>query len=125
MFVLNNHGYATIVSTQTNVFKEHFVGCNSDSNLALGDIKAVAEAYGIKTYSINRNSEIDSIVKDALAYDGPVLCDVNVSIRQAIQPRQASFKNEMGQMQSRALEDMKPILDANLVKDILSKLKNA
>ena len=125
IFVLNNHGYATIVSTQTNVFKEHFVGCNSDSNLALGDIKAVAEAYGIKTYSINRNSEIDSIVKDALAYDGPVLCDVNVSIRQAIQPRQASFKNEMGQMQSRALEDMKPILDANLVKDILSKLKNA
>lgn len=125
IFVLNNHGYATIVSTQTNVFKEHFVGCNSDSNLALGDIKAVAEAYGIKTYSINRNSEIDSIVKNALAYDGPVLCDVNVSIRQAIQPRQASFKNEMGQMQSRALEDMKPILDANLVKDILSKLKNA
>lgn len=125
IFVLDNHGYATIVSTQTNVFKGHFVGCNSDSNLALGDIKAVAEAYGIKTYSINRNSEIDSIVKNALAYDGPVLCDVNVSIRQAIQPRQASFKNEMGQMQSRALEDMKPILDANLVKDILSKLKNA
>ena len=125
IFILDNHGYATIVATQTNVFKGHFVGCEYDSNLALGDIKAVAEAYGIKTFSITNNSEIDSVVSDVLAYDGPVLCDVNVSIRQLIQPRQASFKNEKGQMQSRALEDMKPIMDAEVVNDILTKLKNA
>lgn len=125
IFILDNHGYATIVATQTNVFKGHFVGCEYDSNLALGDIKAVAEAYGIKTFTITKNSEIDSVVADVLAYDGPVLCDVNVSIRQLIQPRQASFKNEKGQMQSRALEDMKPIMDAKVVNDILTKLKNA
>ena len=125
IFILDNHGYATIVATQTNVFKGHFVGCEYDSNLALGDIKAVAEAYGIKTFSITKNSRIDSVVADVLAYDGPVLCDVNVSIRQLIQPRQASFKNEKGQMQSRALEDMKPIMDAEVVKNIITKLKNA
>lgn len=125
IFILDNHGYATIVATQTNVFKGHFVGCEHDSNLALGDIKAVAEAYGIKTFSISKNSEIENVIGEVLAYDGPVLCDVNVSICQLIQPRQASFKNEKGQMQSRALEDMKPIMDAEVVKDILSKLKNA
>lgn len=125
IFILDNHGYATIVATQTNVFKGHFVGCEHESNLALGDIKAVADAYGIKTFSISKNSEIESVISDVLAYDGPVLCDVNVSIRQLIQPRQASFKNEKGQMQSRALEDMKPIMDAEVVKDILSKLKDA
>lgn len=125
IFILDNHGYATIVATQTNVFKGHFVGCEYDSNLALSDIMAVAEAYGIKTFSITKNSEIDSVVADVLAYDGPVLCDVNVSIRQLIQPRQASFKNDKGQMQSRALEDMKPIMDAEVVNDILTKLMNA
>ena len=125
IFILDNHGYATIVATQTNVFKGHFVGCNHDSNLALGDIKAVAEAYGIKTLTITKNSEIDGVVSESMAYDGPVLCDVNVSIRQLIQPRQASFKNEKGQMQSRALEDMKPIMDADTVKSILAKLKKA
>lgn len=123
IFVLNNHGYATIVSTQTNVFKGHFVGCNSDSNLELGDIKAVAEAYGIKTYSINKNSEIDSVVAEALNYNGPVLCDVNVSIVQPIQPRQASFKNEKGQMQSRPLEDMRPFLEKEEIDTIINKLK--
>lgn len=122
IFVLNNHGYATIVSTQTNVFKEHFVGCNGDSNLALGDIKSVADAYGIKTMSINRNSEIDSVVDEALEYDGPVLCDINISIRQLIQPRQASFKNEKGQMQSRPLEDMRPFLEKSAIEIILNKL---
>lgn len=125
IFILDNHGYATIVATQTNVFKGHFVGCERESNLALGDIKAVAEAYGIKTFCITKNSEIESVIYDALAYDGPVLCDVNISIQQPIQPRQASFKNEKGQMQSRALEDMKPIMDAEVVKNMLSKLKNA
>lgn len=123
IFVLNNHGYATIVSTQTNVFKGHFVGCNSDSNLELGDIKAVAEAYGIKTYSINKNSEIEDVVAKVLNYDGPVLCDVNVSIVQPIQPRQASFKNEKGQMQSRPLEDMRPFLEREEIDAIINKLK--
>lgn len=122
IFILDNHGYATIVATQTNVFKEHFVGCNHDSNLELGDIKAVAEAYGIKTYSISKNSEIDDVVAEALTYDGPVLCDVNVSIRQPIQPRQASYKNNRGQMQSRVLEDMKPFLDNEEIAAILSSL---
>lgn len=123
IFVLNNHGYATIVSTQTNVFKGHFVGCNNDSNLELGDIKAIAEAYGIKTYSINKNSEIDGVVAEALNYNGPVLCDVNVSIVQPIQPRQASFKNEKGQMQSRPLEDMRPFLEKEEIDAIINKLK--
>lgn len=123
IFVLNNHGYATIVSTQTNVFKGHFVGCNSDSNLELGDIKAVAEAYGIKTYSINKNSEIDGVVAETLNYNGPVLCDVNVSIVQPIQPRQASFKNEKGQMQSRPLEDMRPFLEKEEIDAILNELR--
>lgn len=122
IFVLNNHGYATIVSTQTNVFKGHFVGCDCDSNLATTDIKAVAEAYGIKTFSISNNLEIENVVAEALSFDGPVLCDVNLSIRQPIQPRQASFKNEKGQMQSKPLEDMKPFLDSEEIVAIFGQM---
>lgn len=125
IFVLDNHGYATIVSTQTNVFKEHFVGCNRESQLEIGDIKAVAEAYNIKTYTIANNAEIDRVVEKALYYDGPVLCDVNVSIRQDIQPRQASFKNEKGQMQSRLLEDMRPFVEKEDMMMIIKKLQKS
>lgn len=119
-FILNNNGYATIVATQTNVFNQHFVCCNQNSGLAIGNIKAVAEAYGIKTFAINNNSEIDSVVAEVLAYDGPALCDVKVCITQPIQPRQANYKTPEGQMASRPLEDMKPLLPPEELAEIMS-----
>ena len=122
-FILNNNGYATIVATQTNVFDKHFVGCNNNSGLAIGDIKAVAEAYGIKTFCIEKNEDIDRIVADVLNYDGPVLCDVKVSITQPIVPRQANYKTPEGQMASRPLEDMKPLLPAEEIAEIMSVSK--
>ena len=122
-FILNNSGYATIVATQSNVFDKNFVGCNEDSGLALGNIKAVADAYGIKTFSIKNNSEIDKVVADMLSYDGPSLCDVKVSITQPIQPRQANYKTPEGQMASRPLEDMRPLLDRDELEEIMKTSK--
>lgn len=119
-FVLNNHGYATIVATQTNVFNKHFVGCDEASGLTTGDIKKIAEAYGFKTWSISHNSEIHPTVKEVLAYDGPALCDVQVSITQAIEPRQANYKTPEGQMASRPLEDMRPLLDREELERIMT-----
>ena len=109
-FILNNNGYATIVSTQTNVFNKHFVGCTPESGLSVGDIKAIAIAYGIKVIEIKSNNEIWVKVQEALLYDGPIVCDVKVSIMQPIEPRQANYKTPEGQMASRPLEDMKPLL---------------
>ena len=123
-FILNNGGYATIVATQTNVFDKHFVGCDENSGLAIGNIKAIAEAYGIKTFSITNNSEIDKIVSEVLAYDGPALCDVHVSITQPIVPRQANYKTPEGQMASRPLEDMKPLLPETELAEIMSISRN-
>ena len=63
------------------------------------------------------------MVAEVLNYDEPVLCDVNISIVQPIQPRQASFKNEKGQMQSRPLEDMRPFLEREEIDAILNELR--
>lgn len=122
-FILNNNGYATIVATQTNVFDKHFIGCNKNSGLALGNIKAVAEAYGIKTFSIEKNEDLDRVVAEVLNYDGPALCDVKVSITQPIVPRQANYKTPEGQMASRPLEDMKPLLPPEEIAEIMSVSK--
>lgn len=117
-FVLNNNGYATIVATQTNVFNKHFVGCTADSGLCCGNIIEVAKAYGMETFTISSNNEIDNVVHAVLKSSNPVVCDVKVSITQKIEPRQASFKNKEGQMQSRVLEDMKPILETKVIENI-------
>lgn len=119
-FILDNKGYATIYATQTNVFDRHFVGCTEQSGLHIGNIRKIAEAYDIKTFRINKNSEIESTVSDALNYPGPVVCMVDVSIQQPILPRQANYKTPEGQMASRPLEDMRPLLDREELNAIMS-----
>lgn len=119
-FILDNQGYSTIRGTQTNIFKGHFVGCGPESGLTIGNIKKIAEAYAIKTFVINSFDEMDAVVTKALNYDGPCLVNVWVDPFQPIEPRQASYKTSGGQMASRPLEDMKPFLPDEELREIMS-----
>lgn len=123
-FILDNQGYSTIRGTQMNVFKGHFVGCSPESGLTIGNIKKIAEAYAIKTFVINSFDEMDAVVTEALNYDGPCLVNVWVDPFQPIEPRQASYKTPEGQMASRPLEEMKPLLPDEELKEIMSISKN-
>ncbi len=119
-FILDNQGYSTVRNTQTNVFDGHYVGCSPNSGLTVGNIKAVAEAYGLKTFIMENHSEMNSVIDDVMDYDGPALCMVWVDPDQPIVPRQANYKTPEGQMASRPLEDMKPLLDPKELEDIMS-----
>lgn len=119
-FILDNQGYSTIRGTQKNVFNGHFVGCSPESGLTVGNIKKIAEAYGLKTFAINSYDDMESVVVEALAYDGPCLVNVRIDPFQPIEPRQASYKTPEGQMASRPLEDMKPLLPAEEIEEIMS-----
>lgn len=124
LYILDNQGYSTVRNTQTNVFNGHFVACNAESGLTVGNIKGVAEAYGIKTFSIQNLSEMNSIISQSLAYAGPTLTIVNVAADQPIVPRQANYKTPEGQMASRPLEDMRPLLSREELEEIMSISKD-
>lgn len=119
IFILDNQGYSTVRNTQTNVFDKHYVGCAPDNGLTVGNIKRVAEAYDIKTFEIRSYDRMKSTIADALSYDGPVLVNVWVDPDQPIVPRQANYKTPEGQMASRPLEDMKPLLPENEIRSIM------
>ena len=123
MFILDNQGYSTVRNTQTNVFDGHFVGCNENSGLTIGNIKGVAEAYGIKTFVLKHAENISATISDVLSYDGPALCVVWVDPAQPIVPRQANYKTPEGQMASRPLEDMRPLLEREELEEIMSVSK--
>lgn len=120
IFILDNQGYSTVRNTQTNVFNGHFVGCDEQSGLTCGNIMGVAEAYGIKTFELKSLDSMNRIIEEALAYDGPCLTIVWVDPNQPIVPRQANYKTPEGQMASRPLEDMKPLLPAEEIEEIMS-----
>jgi len=111
LFVLNNDGYHSIRTSQTNYFEKRYIGESSQSGISFPDTVKIAEVYGIKAFRINQPSEVNDIVNQVLNYDGPVICDVIVPREQEIIPTVASKVNDDGTMSSRPLEDMYPFLD--------------
>lgn len=110
VFVLSNRGYGAINATQTNLFAGHLVACTKNSGLSIPPIAKVAQAYGLKTVTIADNSELDSKVKEVLAYEGPVICEVMTPLELTAFPKQVSYKRSDGQMESKPLEYMNPPL---------------
>lgn len=110
IFVLCNKGYGAIKATQTSRFNSHFVACDEASELTLPDIGRVAAAYGIHTEQIQTSSELSDKVDSVLSYDGPVICEVHTPIGLTAWPRQVSYMRKDGQMESKPLEYMDPLL---------------
>ena len=95
-------------------------GADADSGLMLPDIAAVAKGFGIHTQRIIKKAQMSQQITDVLSYDGPVVCCVDGYIGQKILPRQVNYKKPDGQMASRPLEDMAPLLDRNeLAEDMI------
>ena len=57
------------------------------------------------------NHELDNKVSEVIQGDDPVICEVIVPIDLKIFPKQVSYKNNQGQMESLPLEYLNPILE--------------
>lgn len=110
IFVLDNDGYGMIYNSQKGNFKR-LTGCTPDSGLQLPNISKVASSFGIRTVSIENESQLQSKIEETLSGSDPVICSVKVFIGQQITPRQTNYMLPDGQMASRPLEDMSPLLD--------------
>lgn len=117
IFIWNNGGYASIMSTQRNFFNGNYVASNPESKLYLPDIADVAKAYGIKVFQLTDSKNIAQTIAHVLAMDGPVLCEVKVSPEQVTSPRVQAMKLPNGSMKSKPLEDMWPYLDEKEIRE--------
>ena len=117
-FVLNNQGYSSIRTSQTNYFKR-LSGADVTSGLTLPDLVRVSSAYGIKSVRIEQTSDLKEKINDILHLPGPVVCEVVVVPDEPRAPSLASFQRPDGSMVSRPLEDLWPFLDR---KEFLSNM---
>ena len=77
MFIFNNVGYAAITTMQDRNFEGFYVGSNEKSGLFMPDLKKISEAYGIPYRSIERNEDIEDVVRWAMdEMDGVCLVDI-------------------------------------------------
>ena len=113
IFVFNNNGYLAIKLMQKNLFKENYVGSSIKSGVSSPDFNRVAESYGLKTFIINKNKEMD-ILEEVMDYEGPCLCHIKMIPEQLIIPRVQSIGN------NKSLEYMYPYIDEKELQIILN-----
>lgn len=120
IFVADNSGYSMIYQSQNGNFDGRLTGCTENSGLSLPDMGKIAEAFGIKSLRIEASDDLELKVKETLEIEGPAVCVVKTDIGQKVLPKQASFMNEHGQMESRPIEDMYPLLSREELNDCIN-----
>ena len=117
IFIINNGGYHSIRQTQTNLFRgEPLVGIGIDSgmggvqDLSFPDMEKIAHAYGFPFIRAHHNEELHDAVAEALATDGPAICEIMVTLTQQFLPKSAAKRLPDGSIISPPLEDLAPYL---------------
>ncbi|HEX4139952.1 MAG TPA: thiamine pyrophosphate-binding protein [Candidatus Methylacidiphilales bacterium] len=108
IFVLNNGGYLSIRTTQSNFFGQ-LIGEGAESGVSFPDFVKVAEAHGLRAMKIEGEHFAEQIA-EALRSSGPVLCEVMLDRAQGFEPKLSSKKLPDGRMVTAPLEDMAPFL---------------
>lgn len=120
IFVADNSGYSMIWHSQNGNFNGHLTGCTVESGLSLPDMNKVADAFGIKSVKLSDEDNLTESVKEVFEYGGPVICVVKADIMQKVLPKQSNYMNEKGQMESRPLQDMFPLLDREELNECMN-----
>lgn len=111
IFVINNGGYHSIRQTQKNFFGEPLIGIGVDSgDLSFPDMEKLAWAYGYPYVCARHNGELSEAVEKTLAAEGPVICEVFVSMDQNFEPKSSAKRLPDGTLVSPPLEDLSPFL---------------
>ena len=122
MFIFNNNGYAAITTMQDRNFEGFYVGSNEKSGLFMPDLKRISEAYGIPYRGIERNEDIEEVVRWAMnEMRGVCLVDIKGALSFDEIPKCISRLDEMtGQRVSAFLENPFPFLSEEEMHEIES-----
>ncbi len=108
LVVLNNGGYLSIRSSQSNFF-ERRAGESAGSGIGFPDFLELAAAFGLPAVRI-QGHDFGAALAEALDAPGPMLIEAMVDPEQGFEPRMSSRQLEDGRIASPRLEDMYPFL---------------
>lgn len=118
IFVLNNGGYLSIRTSQSNFFGR-LTGAGPESGVSLPDYVHIGEAFGIPSVRLDQPNFSEAL-HTVLDTEGPMLCEVILDETQQFEPRPSSRQLEDGRIVTPPLEDMYPFLDRDeLAKNLL------
>lgn len=109
IFLLNNHSLGMIRHFQEMYFDSKFVQTTTSRGYTTPDFCKIAEAYGLKTYSITDDSDYDTI-KEIVDGPGPVFVQILCNDKTYVFP-----KLSMG----KPIHDQDPLMDRELFNRLI------
>ncbi|MCB0420796.1 MAG: thiamine pyrophosphate-binding protein [Bdellovibrionales bacterium] len=120
IFVFNNRGYSAIRATQKNFSGGKYVASDEGSGVGNPNFELLAQAYGIRYFSIQTNADIVRVASEAIEGSAACLVEVNIHPDQWISPKASAYRDENGKIHSRPLEDMEPLLPREEIEENMS-----
>jgi acetolactate synthase-1/2/3 large subunit len=87
IFILNNRSYGIIKQFQDIYHKSRYIASKPGLGYSIPNFLKVARAYGLKTESIKKYSELKRKIKKVLAIKGSVICNVSLPEKIVLIPR--------------------------------------
>jgi acetolactate synthase-1/2/3 large subunit len=109
-FILNNDGYGSIKTTQTNHFEGRLVASDPGSGLSLPEVSKIAEAFNIPYIKIFDNDMLCYIMQKIINTEGPLMIEVMIDPNHRTAPKASVYKTKDGLFATRPMEDMAPFL---------------
>lgn len=119
LVIFNNDGYAMIRISQNNLFEGRLAGSNPATGVSFPDFRLVAEAFGFGFTRVSHAHQFATDVERALASPNPEVIEIVMSPAQRYLPRLATLRLPSGDLVSPPLEDLDPLIDIDLLTDLL------
>lgn len=121
IFVINNHGYLAIRTTQKNFFQGRLIGEGLNTGVLIPETEKLAKAYGFNFTRIKNYSQLNQIKKVLNSNKGEI-CEI-VSPYWQDTLSVSSKKMPDGKMVSLPIDDMYPFLPEKEIKEVRELLK--
>ncbi len=82
MIIMDNHSLGMVRQWQTMFYDERY----AHTTMMNLDFAKIAEAYGIKAFRINAEADVESVLKEAIAYQGACLVHCQIDQNEKVLP---------------------------------------
>ena len=96
LYILNNHGYLSIRTTQSSFFPGRQCGTDSSNGVDFPNLKILCAAYGISYQYIDSVQSLKDFILNTSCSRLPFVCEINCPYNESIIPRTKTIKKPDG-----------------------------
>ena len=119
IFVMNNNGYASIRTTQSNYFQGRFIATGPSSGLQIPDIEKVADCFGFDFLRISKTANIMDDLQKVMSAKKQLICEVVLVEDEVLQPKWSDEEKRITRWSQRRLKDMTPLIPIQKLREIM------